>query len=270
MRIALLADIHGNSIGLEAVLDDIQERGGVDGYWILGDLCAIGYDPVRVLEQIDALPNTIVIRGNTDRYVSTLDLPPPSLEEATDDPSLIPIYGEVIGNFSWTRGVLDHAGWTHWMQNLPFEHRLTLPDGTQVLLIHARPTSDDGRGLNPSLSDDDLANELAGVQADLICVGHFHTAMRRYFRGKQIVNPGSVSNSFLGDKRGFYAILTADTSGYDLAYYAVPYNTEKAIEACRRTTNVGRDYNIRAFSGEIRAHWTSLWDGKSHFPPIEG
>jgi len=37
MRIALLADIHGNSLALEAVLKDIETRGGVDGYWILGD-----------------------------------------------------------------------------------------------------------------------------------------------------------------------------------------------------------------------------------------
>ena len=61
-RIALLADIHGNSLALDAVLAHIQAQGGVDDYWVLGDLCAIGYDPVGVLERLSALPNAIFIR----------------------------------------------------------------------------------------------------------------------------------------------------------------------------------------------------------------
>jgi predicted phosphodiesterase len=38
MRIALFSDVHGNSIALDAVLQDIQAQGGVDAYWVLGDL----------------------------------------------------------------------------------------------------------------------------------------------------------------------------------------------------------------------------------------
>ena len=44
MRIALLSDIHGNPIALDAVLKDIEGRGGVDTYWILGDMVALGPD----------------------------------------------------------------------------------------------------------------------------------------------------------------------------------------------------------------------------------
>jgi hypothetical protein len=36
LRCALLADIHGHSIGLGAVLADIQTNGGVDSYILLG------------------------------------------------------------------------------------------------------------------------------------------------------------------------------------------------------------------------------------------
>jgi len=52
MKIALLADIHGNDIALNSVLKDIKEQGGVDEYWVLGDLVAIGHAPVKVLEII--------------------------------------------------------------------------------------------------------------------------------------------------------------------------------------------------------------------------
>ena len=55
MRIAILSDIHGNSLALDAVLSDLKEE-EIDGYWILGDLVALGPDPVGVLERITKLP----------------------------------------------------------------------------------------------------------------------------------------------------------------------------------------------------------------------
>jgi hypothetical protein len=48
-RIAILADIHGNSIALDAALADIEAKGGVDAYWLLGDYAAIGFDPAGAL-----------------------------------------------------------------------------------------------------------------------------------------------------------------------------------------------------------------------------
>jgi len=72
MRIALLSDIHGNSLALDAVLADIATV-GVDGYWILGDIVALGPDPVGVLQRLSTLQNCYFIRGNTDRYLVTGD-----------------------------------------------------------------------------------------------------------------------------------------------------------------------------------------------------
>ena len=62
MKAAILADIHGNSIALNKVLDDIRFFGGVDEYWLLGDFAAIGHDPVHLVEWLTALPNTRAIR----------------------------------------------------------------------------------------------------------------------------------------------------------------------------------------------------------------
>src|SRR3954454_6446397 len=95
MKIALFSDIHGNSIALDAVLVDIAAQGGVDGYWILGDLVAIGHDPVGVLERVTQLPNVRFVRGNTDRYIFAGHRPPPSLTESELDPKLLPILVEV-------------------------------------------------------------------------------------------------------------------------------------------------------------------------------
>ena len=269
MRIVLLSDIHGNSIALEAVLNDIKKRNGVDGYWVLGDHCAVGYDPIGVLETLNNLPNMIAIKGNADRHVTSLDLPAPSIEDAMLDNNKIKTLVEVVGNFSWTRGALDATGWTDWMKNLPFEHSLQLPDGTQVLLIHSQPDSDTGKGLNPGLTDDEVADMLKEIDAGLICVGHFHMPMRRYFGDTQIVNPGSVNNSFNGDTRAYYAILEATNIDFEIKFYAVTYDLEEAATRARQTLNIGSEFMIRAMNGGILPSWKKVWDGKSHIPPIE-
>ena len=62
MRIALISDIHGNLLALEAVLADIAAQGGVDAYWILGDFSSLGYDPVGVLERVTQLQNALFSR----------------------------------------------------------------------------------------------------------------------------------------------------------------------------------------------------------------
>src|SRR5574339_501576 len=100
MKIAILSDIHGNSLALDATLTDI-DRIGVDEYWILGDLVALGPDPVGVLQRLSALSNCKFIRGNTDRYVVTSDRPPPFPSELGQDSEMIRIFAEVTGTFAW-------------------------------------------------------------------------------------------------------------------------------------------------------------------------
>src|SRR5579872_2161017 len=103
MRLAMLSDIHGNPLALDAVLADIQRQGGVDAYWVLGDFSALGYDPLTPLEKLATLPHTSFTRGNTDRYVVTDDLPIPA-EKALQEPPLLPQIIEMARSFSWTRG----------------------------------------------------------------------------------------------------------------------------------------------------------------------
>ena len=264
MRIAILADIHGNSIALNAVLADIQARGGVDGYWILGDLCAIGFDPSGVLDRLGLLQNALYVRGNADRYVVTGELPEPTFDQVAADPSLIPHLAEVVGHFNWVKGNITGRGWLGWLSALPTEQRLVLPDGRRVLLTHASPNRDDGSGLNPALTDDAIRYEIASSSADLICVGHFHMQMNRVIDDVRVINPGAVSNNFAPDLRAAYAILTADASGYAIRYYRVAFDLEAGKNATRRSGDPGSTFQLRFYDGQIRAGWLDHWDGVSH------
>ena len=52
MRIALLSDIHGNLVALDAVLDDLRQQGAVDQIIVAGDLVWSGPWPAQVVDRV--------------------------------------------------------------------------------------------------------------------------------------------------------------------------------------------------------------------------
>ena len=214
----MFSDIHGNPIAFNAVLEDIAARGGVDGYCVLGDLVAIGYDPPGVLERLAALPNSHFVQGNTDRYVVTGQRPYPSLADIEADLRLLPRLVEVAHSFAWTQGYVSATGWFDWLARLPLEVRLELPGGLRILCVHVAPGQEDGAGLHPMLSDAELSEHVRQVSADLIVAGHTHRPIDRSVDGIRVLNVGSVSNPHAADRRACYAILEAtETRLYDRA-----------------------------------------------------
>jgi predicted phosphodiesterase len=258
MRIALFSDIHGNAIALDAVLADIERHGGVDAYWVLGDLVAIGPDPLGVLERLANLPNTYYLRGNTERYTITDELPFPTLADAAADPRLLPLVVRVAQSFAWTRGAGAAAGWLPWLSALPSEQRLTLPGGARLLGVHAAPGTDDGDGIHPAQSDDELQALLAGCGAEIICVGHTHWPVDRSVAGMRVINLGSVSNPFPPDLRASYVLLDADASGYRLRHLRADYDREVVIEQAQRVGHPGADYITGFLRGTHRPRWMQL------------
>lgn len=254
MRVALLSDIHGNLVALEAVLADIERQGCADAFWVLGDLVALGPDPVGVLERLIALPNAIFTRGNTDRYVCTGARPQPTFAEVQTDLSLLPRMVQVAEQFAWTQGAVTAAGWSDWLDTLPLEFRFTLPDGTRFLGVHASPGTDDGCGIHPDLTDTELDSLLVGCDADLICVGHTHEPLQRRLDGYHVVNLGSVSNPLPPDLRASYVLLQADDSGYQITHRRVEYDRETIISQLEKIRHPGREFLIRHFRGAILPH----------------
>ncbi len=255
MRIALLSDIHGNPLALDAVLADVEARGGADAYWVLGDFAALGYDPAGATERAAGLPNARFLRGNTDRYVTRGDRPPPSPDDVRHDPGLLDQFAQVAQSFAWTQGAVTATGWFEWLAVLPLEQRLTLPDGTRLLAVHAAPGTDDGPGIHPRLSDDELAALLAGCEADLIVVAHTHVPLDRTVAGVRAVNLGSVSNPLSGDLRASYALLDADGSGYRLEPRRVEYDRDAVIAAIERVRHPAAPHLVRFMRGKVRSPW---------------
>lgn len=248
LKLAIFSDVHGNPAALDAVLRDIEAQGGVDGYWIVGDFSALGYDPVTPLERITALDNVTVVRGNTDRFTVADDLGLPTREALDDDPDLLRRHVHIVSSFSWTRGYITAHGWYDWLAALPLEQRLTLPDGTRLLAVHASPGQDSGPGLAPDMTDDEVRDRFAGSDADLVVVGHTHLAHDRRIDGLHLVNLGSVSNPPTPDRRAHYVLLEADAGGYRLESRRVAYDIPAMIDAARRVHHPAEDYFLHFFA----------------------
>src|SRR5205814_333274 len=68
VRLAVISDIHGNRVGLEAVLDELA-RERLDGFVWLGDVSEGGPQPVECLDRLRALGCRVVM-GNTDWWLA--------------------------------------------------------------------------------------------------------------------------------------------------------------------------------------------------------
>jgi hypothetical protein len=153
-----------------------------------------------------------------------------------------------------------------WLATLPLEVRLTLPDGTKLLGVHAAPGTADGPGLHPGLEDAEIQTAVEGCDADLVCIGHTHVPMDRIVAGKRVVTLGSVSLpgrleallkgkpamgevsvSALSSPYAGYVLLEADASGYTLRHRFVSYDLEALIDAIRQSGHATSEYLMARF-----------------------
>src|SRR6476469_5499654 len=69
MRIAIISDVHGNCVGLDAALADLQQQ-PADEIVCLGDMIQGGPQPAEVVARLRALDCPVVM-GNADAWLLT-------------------------------------------------------------------------------------------------------------------------------------------------------------------------------------------------------
>jgi len=199
-RIAVLSDVHGNAVALEAVRKALR-REKPDAVLVAGDHVLNGPDPAAAVDGVRDLEaaGALVVQGNTDIAVADFD------------------YGAA---FPWlTDGVPDSfraaAEWAHdeigeerldWLRRLPAERRL-VADGTLVLACHASPGSQTA-GLDRELDQTGTLERISRTDARIVACGHTHLPEVRDFGWKVIVNAGSAGYVFDGDPTASWALIT--------------------------------------------------------------
>ena len=253
MAIGLMSDLHGNRIAVEAVVADGRSR-GVTEWWVLGDLVAIGPEPVATLELVSDLPGLRVTSGNTERYVLTSDRPPPSADDVRDRARAARALPAGRGLVLVDPGALAASRWTEWLDALPLETDAVLADGTRLLGVHASPGCDDGAGITPDRPDDELRAALEPATADLVCAGHTHRPTDRQVGPVRAVNLGSVSNPITDDLRASYVVIEADRHGHRVEHRRVDYDRAAFLATLERSGHPTADYIASFQHGEQRRY----------------
>ena len=247
LRVAIFSDVHGNVPALEAVLSDAAEA-GVTEHWIVGDLVANGPRPTEALRRLAELPNTKIIRGNTDRYVVTGEHPRVAGSvETVRTPEEIGVLLRTVAAISWTRGAITEAGFLSWLRSLPLDARATLPDGTRVLLVHAAPGTDDGPGISPAMTDDEVRAAITGAEAELIFAGHTHKPLDRTVDGIRVINSGSVSLPATAERRACWTLLTADDRGHTIEARRIEYDLDAVLAELHEVAHPSADWLQQKF-----------------------
>ena len=220
MRIAVISDIHGNRLALEAVQDDIAAQ-GADSVVNLGDLVSGPLDPQRTAEiLIDADYPTI--RGNHDRWL---------FEKSGD--GLDPVDRFVAS-------ALDDRHLS-WLQALPAT--MTIGD---IYMCHGTPTSDTEpwldnwwRGRDTTMpAEPEVTAKADGLDFPVLLCGHTHLSRAVRLRdGRLVVNPGAVGLQINhGSPDARYALIERRNGKWSAALRAVPYDTAGAAQ---QATNNG-------------------------------
>ena len=245
MRVAVLADIHGNLPALEAVLREVEST-GVDAVVLNGDI-ADGPMPVETLETLDALGERAVwVRGNGDRWlVDAFDgtFQPTGL--STNAPAEF---------FTWCSSRIDRS-WRDRLANLPAKVTLEIDGLGPVSFVHGTGR-DDNEFILVDSSVDHYRQAFASVAEATVVLGHTHMPFDRLADGRRIVNPGSVGLAY-GHPGAAWALLGPDVTLRRSSYDA---NT-----AAARLSAAARDMPDIAFYAGNACHPASDADARAAF-----
>jgi diadenosine tetraphosphatase ApaH/serine/threonine PP2A family protein phosphatase len=217
MRLAVLADIHSNLAAFEAVLKDMEGRGGFDKIWCLGDIVGYGPEPNECIERLSQF-NHLCIAGNHDwaaiGKIDTYEFNPAAAIAA-----------------QWTAQELTADG-KDYLTGLPLTLKV---DG--FTLAHGSPQEPIWEYL---LSVSAARKNFANFETTYCLVGHSHVPLIFELDGEQvilrdfgetevtlstnrmIINPGSVGQPRDGDARASYAIY--DSEAKTIGHYRVEYD----------------------------------------------
>ena len=225
MKIAILADIHGNVPALEAVLADVATQ-AVDRVVVNGDMVNRGPRGSDVMRRL-ADEDVAYTLGNHDDLMRKWierdeDLP----ASWFDDP-----FWRATG---WCAERLQRDGWIEVLRDLPLTHPIAEPAAGDVLVSHGSPRHyREGYG---RYLDERAMSAIVDMHPARVFVGsHTHRPLARQWGGRLFLNTGAVGTPFNGDPRSQYLILRSDGRRWHPEFRAVPYDRDAALRAFHDT-----------------------------------
>ena len=249
MKYAVLADIHGNSHALMAVLEDISKE-YVDGYLCVGDYFGDFPYPNEVTDTIKSLKESHIISVNKEGYL--VDLHASNRTEWVYDQ-----FNALYWNYNELRD--DNMDF---LLNLPDKKLIEVEGERKVLLLHSITSIFEGTNLDlltssryakrmeeapftnkdyseyikNLLSDDiKLQEELEKIDADIIVFGHSHVQWHVAINDKLLINAGSCGLPLDYRSSAAYTILDIKEDSVFVEERRVQYDKCSLIEECKKS-----------------------------------
>jgi predicted phosphodiesterase len=214
LRLAILADVHGNLPAFEAALKHaLQQK--PDLIVLAGDIINGSPDSAACWQLAQSL-NCPMLRGNHERYAAHY-----GTTKASPD-----WVNERFAPLHWTVAHLTDADRAS-MEALP--HHLRLAEAPGLLLVHAS-LRDDHDTVEAHTTEERLNAMFPNVAERLIVRGHNHHSRVRLWEKGTIVTTGSVGLPLDGDPEAQYLLLDQRETGWRILHQLVPYNLEAAIQ----------------------------------------
>ena len=194
MRIAILADIHGNLPALEAVAKDLKQQ-SPDAVYLAGDQVNRCPWNNEVLDLI-AAEGWHAIAGNHDLIIGIINTP------KNYPPFTDPVHSSTLW---WTQSTLRK---THLETIRRWPEELTIDyDGLpSIRLVHGVP-GNAFVGILPEDPDTKVRQLIGNVTESVLVCGHIHRPLARKLNRWTIYNGGSVGTPYNSDPRAHYLLL---------------------------------------------------------------
>jgi putative phosphoesterase len=215
VKLAVVADVHGNLVALEAVVADL-ERERPDRVVHGGDLVLNGPRPAEVVDLVRELGWPGVL-GNTDQALWEL-------------PAWLRQRGrQLFSRTAAATGEMLGPARVAWLRQLPLEWR-----DDEMSLVHAVP-GDLWKVVKDDAADGELAATFGGRRARLAVYCHIHRPFVRRLPGLTVANTGSVSIPADGDWRASYLIVEEGRA----SLRRVAYDLERELAELRNSRYPG-------------------------------
>lgn len=241
MKIALVADIHGNIVALDRVLTILEEE-RPDQVVCLGDVAAKGPAPREVIERLMTRDWTFIM-GNTDEWMIRPIEETPTTERE--------------------RKLIESALWGY--KQLSEEQRAFIAafrpnaaietDAGPLLCYHGAPESN-VTGILPETNQDEVDALLNPWPAAIYAGAHTHIRMLRPHYGAAAINPGSVgmATGVRADggehllTRTEFALLDLSREGVRIDFREVALDSAALVASVRASTTPDADWWIEGWS----------------------
>ncbi|MFA9464282.1 MAG: metallophosphoesterase [Velocimicrobium sp.] len=230
MKLAIMSDIHSNIVAFEACLTYINQN-PVDAVILLGDFVSDCPDPRltlgKIYELMDKMP-VYAVRGNREEYFLRYR---DGIEENWTSSSY-------KGSLLYTYERLNKQD-LDWFDSLTSTRILHFPDTEPIRLAHGSPYS------TRELLDDEKENTkecLQRLDTKYLLAGHTHRQMSFGYKGKMIINPGSVGVAIGVKKRAHMAYLSWNQNCWDYEFLSIPFSFERVVNWFRESTLFDRAF----------------------------